>query len=110
MAIAASLVGCSILSGLGTLLGSGGCAVISQALGKKEYQKIKACTSLCCYGSPAIPKDRQMMQKVPVFHEDQDVTFYYIAGYTSGGAPYGVTWKEMSLKSDIWEPDDQGGS
>jgi hypothetical protein len=20
--------------------------------------------------------------------------FYYIAGYTSGGAPYGITWKE----------------
>ncbi len=44
----------SILSGLGTLLGSGGCTVISLALGKKEYQKIKACTSLCCYGSLAI--------------------------------------------------------
>ena len=32
----------------------------------------------------------------------QDDTFYYIAGYTSGGAPYGVTWEEMGLKSDIW--------
>lgn len=29
---------------------------------------------------------------------DQDDNFYYIAGYTSGGAPYGVTWKEMGLK------------
>ena len=28
-------------------------------------------------------------------HEDQDDTFIYIAGYTSGGAPYGVTWEEM---------------
>ena len=27
---------------------------------------------------------------------DQDDTFFYIAGYTSGGAPYGVTWDEMS--------------
>lgn len=26
---------------------------------------------------------------------DQDADFYYIAGYTSGGAPYGVTWEEM---------------
>ena len=24
-----------------------------------------------------------------------DGTFAYIAGYTSGGAPYGVTWEEM---------------
>ena len=25
---------------------------------------------------------------------DQDEYFYYIAGYTSGGAPYGITWEE----------------
>ena len=28
----------------------------------------------------------------------QDDTFFYIAGYTSGGAPYGVTWEEMGLE------------
>ena len=28
----------------------------------------------------------------------QDDTFFYIVGYTSGGAPYGVTWEEMGLK------------
>jgi hypothetical protein len=22
------------------------------------------------------------------------IKFYYIAGYTSGGAPYGITWEE----------------
>jgi response regulator of citrate/malate metabolism len=27
----------------------------------------------------------------------QDDRFYFIAGYTSGGAPYGVTWEEMML-------------
>lgn len=31
--------------------------------------------------------------------------FFFIAGYTSGGAPYGVTWEEMGLAP--WEmPDD----
>lgn len=29
------------------------------------------------------------------FREDSDDTFYYIAGYTSGGAPFGITWEEM---------------
>ena len=29
---------------------------------------------------------------------DQDDQFFYIAGYTSGGAPYGVTWQEMGLE------------
>ena len=31
----------------------------------------------------------------------QDDRFSFIAGYTSGGAPYGVTWEEMGLKP--WE-------
>ncbi len=26
--------------------------------------------------------------------DESDETFAYIAGYTSGGAPYGVTWDE----------------
>ena len=32
----------------------------------------------------------------PAYYDnpDQDDTFFYIAGYTSGGAPYGVTWEE----------------
>ena len=35
----------------------------------------------------------------------RDDRFYYIAGYTSGGAPYGVTWAEMGLQpyEDEWE-------
>ena len=32
---------------------------------------------------------------------DQDERFFYVAGYTSGGVPYGVTWEEMGL--DPWE-------
>lgn len=28
---------------------------------------------------------------------DQDDQFFFIAGYTSGGAPYGVTWEQMGL-------------
>ncbi len=38
---------------------------------------------------------------------EQDDTFFFIAGYTSGGAPYGVTWEEMGLNP--WqESDDEG--
>ena len=28
----------------------------------------------------------------------QDDRFFFIAGYTSGGAPYGITWEKMGLK------------
>ena len=39
----------------------------------------------------------QEQQRMP----EQDDRFFFIAGYTSGGAPYGVTWEEMGL--DPWE-------
>jgi ribosomal protein S18 acetylase RimI-like enzyme len=29
------------------------------------------------------------------FQEDSDENFYYIAGYTDGGATYGMTWEEV---------------
>ncbi len=41
----------SILSGLGTLLGSGGCTIISIFLGQKKVDKIRQVTSFCFYGS-----------------------------------------------------------
>ena len=50
-------------------------------------------------------EQKRMRKDIPVFHEDQDETFYYIAGYTSGGAPYGVTWEEMGM-SPYTEEDD----
>jgi RimJ/RimL family protein N-acetyltransferase len=31
------------------------------------------------------------------YNDWQDDRFYFIAGYTSGGAPYGTTWEEMGL-------------
>ncbi len=42
-------------------------------------------------------KAAQEQQTLP----EQDSRFFYIAGYTSGGAPYGVTWEEMGLEP--WE-------
>lgn len=35
------------------------------------------------------------------FNSDQDDNFFFIAGYTSGGAPYGITWEEMGMRP--WE-------
>ena len=42
-------------------------------------------------------KRKQKKLEQNIFHEDQDERFFYIAGYTSGGAPYGVTWEEMRM-------------
>ena len=44
-------------------------------------------------------KKRKMRKQESEFiREDQDDRFFYIAGYTSGGAPYGLTWEEMGMK------------
>jgi len=37
---------------------------------------------------------------------EQDGTFAFIAGYTSGGAPYGVTWEELKTDPSAEAGDD----
>lgn len=44
----------SILQGIGTLIGGGGCIAISMALGKKEMEQIKKFSSFCCYAALAL--------------------------------------------------------
>lgn len=39
-------------------------------------------------------KRREREAEEELFFSDSDDTFAYIAGYTSGGAPFGVTWEE----------------
>ena len=41
----------TILSGLGTLFGSGGCTVISLALGSRDHEKVRRVSAFCFYGS-----------------------------------------------------------
>lgn len=42
----------------------------------------------------------KLRQKCEFFHENSDETFAYIAGYTSGGAPYGITWEQWELEGE----------
>lgn len=35
------------------------------------------------------------LQEQQDMYPDSDETFYYIAGYTSNGVPYGITWDEI---------------
>lgn len=37
---------------------------------------------------------KQALDELPF---DSDVHYYFIAGYTSGGFPYGITWEEVEL-------------
>ncbi len=51
-------------------------------------------------------REQRRMQKNDIAdYAEQDGTFYYIAGYTSGGAPYGITWEEMGMSPDMGDDD-----
>ena len=39
-------------------------------------------------------RELKKMKNEEQLNMDSDDTFYFIAGYTPGGAPYGVTWDE----------------
>lgn len=40
-------------------------------------------------------KEKKKLEDLKSLYEDSDDTFYFIAGYTSWGFPYGVTWEEI---------------
>jgi len=42
-----------------------------------------------------VKKKKRLSYDDDYFEEESDETFYFIAGYTSGGAPYGTTWEEI---------------
>ena len=54
---------------------------------------------------PVVKTAKKRRKKIETLTEEieQDETFYYIAGYTSGGAPYGVTWEEMEEVETVME-------
>ncbi len=45
-------------------------------------------------------KQKREKEWQELFSDDSDENFSFIAGYTSGGAPYGVTWEEMDDEPD----------
>lgn len=42
----------------------------------------------------AASREQKKAEKLARENPDQNETFAFIAGYTSGGAPYGITWEE----------------
>ena len=44
-------------------------------------------------------EEKETKIKTKIFGRNHTESYvFYIAGYTSGGAPYGVTWEEMGLE------------
>ena len=54
------------------------------------------------YYEAKLEADLSSREQPEVLKDCQDMNYYYIAGYTSGGAPYGITWEEYerNIKDD----------
>lgn len=55
---------------------------------------------------PKLPKKQKKKKKIPEsqisnYSDIMDDEFSYIAGYTDGGAPYGVRWEDVGIPSDL---------
>lgn len=49
-------------------------------------------------------RERRKAAAPAAFDGDSNETFAYIAGYTAGGVPYGITWEEMEEREGLaWE-------
>ena len=52
---------------------------------------------------PSFVESKDSDIDMSVFNKDEeyDEYFAYIAGYTSGGAPYGLTWEELGIDTSL---------
>lgn len=46
-------------------------------------------------------KNNKLESTYSDLYSDMDGNFAFIAGYTSGGAPYGVTWEQVGIDSEL---------
>ena len=68
----------------------------------RSYAEIKELQRIRAERKVRTKRRRKRPHQEPdsLFTEQND-TFFFIAGYTPGGAPYGVTWEQMGLEP--WE-------
>ena len=46
-------------------------------------------------------REQQLLNHLVETYADSDDRFAYIAGYTSGGAPYGLTWEDVGIDPEL---------
>lgn len=51
-----------------------------------------------CIRQKRLEKERKEQQEQEFLYEDSDDVYAFIAGYTGGGVPYGITWEELGLE------------
>lgn len=48
-----------------------------------------------------LEKEKKKREKYETIYEDCDDRFAFIAGYTSGGVPYGTTWEKIGIDPEL---------
>lgn len=59
-------------------------------------------------GAKKVKEQQRQLQKekkIAETYSNSDDTFYYIAGYTSGGSPYGISWEEYETENEVSSQD-----
>lgn len=65
---------------------------------EKEHTAVKAYQQIIANKKRNKKRKKLEVKNQIIINTDQDDTFYYIAGYTSGGTPYGIKWDEIELE------------
>ncbi len=72
-----------------------------QAIGvefTQEYLDAVKCSEEERLRQKRLKREQKKAREWESLYEDSDDTFAFIAGYTGGGAPHGITWEELGLE------------
>ncbi len=67
---------------------------LGMKIDKERLEKAKSTENSKAMRRAAVKQKKQERGRRDL-SQDSDDTFYFIAGYTSGGFPYGLTWDEV---------------
>ena len=70
--------------------------------------RLEATVAAKAKATPKRKEEARAADELESWGEDCDDTFAYIAGYTSGGVPYGTTWEELGERPPWWEDEEDG--
>ena len=82
------------------------CAIVElRMLGVEISEEYENQVKQSIEGSRRAKELKKQQRAEAAYLEDYiDEGFYFVAGYTSGGAPYGLTWEQMdAINEEEWE-------
>ena len=78
--------------------------MLGQEIDEERLEKAKRTENNKAMSSAVAKKNKKERERHEVY-ENSDDNFYFIAGYTSGGFPYGITRDEVGEEPPPWKVD-----